>query len=66
MNIKIIKTSTQAKAEKEQRIEESKCPECGYYPNLSVYHYEGGLFSKQVKVNTYTCINCKCQWEVRN
>ena len=66
MSIKIVKTSAQVKAENKKLNIESTCPECGYYPNLSCYHYEGGFFSKQTKVNTYTCIECGCQWEVRS
>ena len=67
MNKIIIKSSKQAELEQEKYKLESTCPECNHYPNLSIYHFEGGFFSrdKEVKVNTYTCSNCECEWEVR-
>lgn len=69
MSIKIIKTSAQAKTEMEAKrkihIKNSTCPECKNFPNFSLYHYEGGLFTKPVKVNTYKCDECGCEWEVR-
>jgi len=65
MNKTIIKSSAQASLEKDKYNNDSICPECNYYPNLYIYHYEGGLFKKNVKVEAYTCVKCGCEWEVR-
>jgi len=67
MNNKIItKTSKQAKLENEKIDVESICPECGTIGNFYIFHYEKyGLFKKLIKVKTYTCFKCSCEWEIR-
>jgi len=67
LNKTIIKSSKQFNLENEKYKIDATCPECNYYPNLSIYHFEGGFLSrdKEVKVNIYTCSKCGCEWEVR-
>lgn len=74
MNKNIIKTSKQHKREKylndKRIIEESTCPECGYYDifngMIQSWRYEGGfLFGKYGTYNIYKCKECGCEWEIK-
>ena len=59
----IVKTSIQAKAEKENKGKENSCPECGGLCLGSVSLKNGGfLLTKSYKKNNYTCIKCSCEW----
>lgn len=63
MEIRITKTSAQAKAEKAEKTMHCICPECGF-PNLWTYTNSRRWFNK-FTVKNFACCKCGCEWEVR-
>lgn len=64
----VTRTSKEYKAIKAKEIRDSTCPECGEVSLFNSYSYEyvGSLFKvKTVRVDSYSCCNCGCQWEIR-
>lgn len=64
----ITRTSEEHKMIKAKEMGDSTCPECGEVSLFSSYsdEYVMSWFKvKTVRVNSYSCFNCGCQWEIR-
>jgi C4-type Zn-finger protein len=59
----IIKTSTQAKTEREKREGDKICPECGCKTSTYTDIYRVGFFKIKF-IYVYDCIVCGCKWKV--
>ena len=59
----IIKTSAEAKKEKDQKTFENSCPECGHPCLGSISMKSGGFLKmKSYTKKNFTCIKCRCEW----
>lgn len=70
----IIKTSKQHQYEQslkeEKMTDDCTCPECGCCELmnglLESRRYEGGFFfGKYVTYDIYKCVECGCEWEIK-
>ena len=63
MKIEILKTSDEAKKEKEEIMKSSRCPECNRFQWFRKTVTETGIFGTWYKAYEYEC-KCGCCWRV--
>jgi hypothetical protein len=63
----ITKTAREIEFEKNNKMQDNSCPDCGYKYNFGIQSIEdgGGFFKiKRRKIFKYTCFECGCEYVV--